>query len=461
MSIMRPMKDVVGIAALSLGLSLAALAVAMTLSLATPLRAAELDVSAALAQKVLPTAGGKVYLRLSLKAAVGKPRESRTPVNVALVLDRSGSMQGPRIAAAKEAAEMALTRLGPTDWVSLVAYNHNVDVLAPAARLTSHDDMLAAIKGLIANGNTGLYAGVVEGAREVRKNRTERIINRVILMSDGLANVGPSTPAELAELGRKLGGEGISVTTIGLGLGYNEDLMQKLAGASDGNHAFAEKPEDLVKIFNAEFGDALSIAAQDIEIIIECENGFRPQRILGREAEIEGNRVKLKIAALNGGIERYVVLELDADAVAAATTRPVARVDVRYLDLDAGARREANASADVRFSGDSAEQEASRDADVMSKIAVQVATETSERAVDLRDKGDVAGARKALEENAAYLKGVGSSFGLSAAPPTASALKDLEAKNSAAAQNLEGESWSRTRKELRYDQHKAKRQQAY
>src|SRR5690606_19740815 len=139
-------------------------------------------------------------------------------------------------------------------------------------------------------------------------------INRVILMSDGLANVGPSTPSELAELGRKLGGKGISVTTIGLGLGYNEDLMQKLALASDGNHAFAEKPSDLIEIFNSEFGDTLSIAAQEIEITIECRDGFRPKRVLGRQAEIDGKRIKIKLNQLTGGHERYLVVELEADA---------------------------------------------------------------------------------------------------------------------------------------------------
>ncbi|MDX2288257.1 MAG: VWA domain-containing protein [Hyphomicrobiaceae bacterium] len=461
MSIIRPMKAAVGIAALSLGLSLGALVVALALSLATPLRAAELDVSAALGQSVMPAAGGKIYLRLSLKAAAGKPRESRTPVNVALVLDRSGSMQGPRIAAAKEAAEMALSRLGPTDWVSLIAYNHNVDVLAPATRATTHSDLQSAIAGLTANGNTGLYAGVVEGGREVGKNRSDRVINRVILMSDGLANVGPSTPGELADLGRKLGGEGISVTTIGLGLGYNEDLMQRLAASSDGNHAFAEKPEDLVKIFNAEFGDALSISAQDIEVIIECEKGFRPLRVLGREADIAGNRIEFGMGALPSSIERYVVIEIDADAVAGAASRTVARIDVRYRDLDSGTLRDATTTAAVRFSADAAEQEASLDADVMSKVAVQVSTENSERAVEFRDRGDVAGAKKALEDNAEFLKGIGSSYGGRVGVGMALTLKQLESKNAAAARNLDSESWGRTRKELRYDQHKAKRQQSY
>ena len=113
-------------------------------------------------------------------------------------------------------------------------------------------------------------------------------MNRVILLSDGQANVGPKSATELGELGMSLGKEGISVTTIGLGAGYNEDLMANLAGYSDGNHAFVENAEDLVRIFNYEFGDVLSVVAQDLVIRIQLMDGVRPMRLLGRDGEILG-----------------------------------------------------------------------------------------------------------------------------------------------------------------------------
>lgn len=432
---------------------------------ATSSPSAALKLDAELGQSVLPLGkSGKVYLRLSLKSAPIANREWRSPVNVALVLDRSGSMKGKRIAAAKEAASEALQRLAADDVVALVAYNHQVDVLQRAARLGDDHGLKSKINGLDATGRTALHAGVVTGADQVKRYLAANRVNRVILLSDGLANVGPSTPRELAALGRKLGSEGISVTTIGLGLDYNEDLMQRLAAASDGNHAFVEDAKDLAGIFNAEFGDALSIIAQDIEIIIECRIGFKPVRVLGREATIEGNRIRLKLNQLQGSNERYFVVELDAPEVRTPGDAEVASVEVNYLDLNSGDRRRAEARAKGRFSASAEEADKSVNKAVMSQVSTQIATEASERAVELRDKGDITGARKLLEGNATYLKNARELYGSgagAASPSMVKELQDLEKKQNEAANNLDAHAWEKTRKSMRYDQHKSKMQQKY
>jgi Ca-activated chloride channel family protein len=432
---------------------------------ATSSPSAALKLDAELGQSVLPLGkSGKVYLRLSLKSAPIANREWRPRVNVALVLDRSGSMKGKRIAAAKEAASEALQRLAADDVVALVAYNHQVDVLQRAARLGDDHGLKSKINGLDATGRTALHAGVVTGADQVKRYLAANRVNRVILLSDGLANVGPSTPRELAALGRKLGSEGISVTTIGLGLDYNEDLMQRLAAASDGNHAFVEDAKDLAGIFNAEFGDALSITAQDIEIIIECRIGFKPVRVLGREATIEGNRIRLKLNQLQGSNERYFVVELDAPEVRTPGDAEVASVEVNYLDLNSGDRRRAEARAKGRFSASAEEADKSVNKAVMSQVSTQIATEASERAVELRDKGDITGARKLLEGNATYLKNARELYGSgagAASPSMVKELQELEKKQNEAANNLDAHAWEKTRKSMRYDQHKSKMQQKY
>ena len=468
MSIIRLAKNVFKTAGLSFALTaLAILAgIAASLGLSTSASAAQVTLSSELGQDVISTKGGKIYLRLSLKAIRDERSErDRTPVNVALVLDKSGSMKGKRMEAAKEAARMALSRLGRDDYVSLVAYNHNVNVLSRAGRVSgSYDSLRDQINRLTADGTTALYAGVDEGGRQVRDYYSDRRVNRVILMSDGLANVGPSSPADLAKLGQELGAKGISVTTIGLGLSYNEDLMSRLALASDGNHAFAKTPDDLVDIFNSEFGDTLSIAAQDIEIIIDCHDGFRPKRILGRQAEINGSRARVKLNQLTGGAERYLIVELEAPEGKAVSAHDVADVNVRYLDLDSGKREARKSKVQAGYSPDESKVKASVNKSVMSQVTAQVATETSERAVELRDKGDIKGARRLLQENAAYLKkkrqDLGSGVG-AAAPASLGVLDSLEKESAEAASNLDDSNWQRQRKAMRYQQHKSKRQQSY
>ena len=325
--------------------------------------------------------------------------------------------------------------------------------------------MIEAIDNLEASGTTALYAGVQEGGRQVEKFVSDNNVNRVILLSDGLANVGPSTPGELAELGRKLASKGISVSTIGLGLDYNEDLMQRLAAASDGNHAFVERPSDLAEIFDREFGDALSVSARDITIIIECKLGFKPTRILGRDGSISGDKVTLKLNQMQADNERYVVVELQAPEGRSEGAAEVADVTVTYVDLDkGGSPSRAEAKPSVRFSSNAKDVEDGINKPVMSQVTQQIATEKSEKAVELRDNGDIAGARKVLEENAEYIKRSRDVFTSGAAPApqaSASALSDLERQSREAANKLDSGDWDRTRKMMRSDQHKAKVQQTY
>jgi Ca-activated chloride channel family protein len=431
-----------------------------------PARASNVQLEADLGHSVIDTKSrDRVYLRLSLKALASQARGKRAPINVALVIDRSGSMQGERLAAAKKGAEVALERLSADDIVSLVAYNHEVEVLAPAGRFgAKHSELERAIGKLTADGTTALYAGVKEGGEQIKAFLSDTKVNRVVLLSDGLANVGPSQPADLADLGRTLASKGISVSTIGLGLDYNEDLMQRLAAASDGNHVFVERPSDLAEIFDREFGDALSIAIRDITITIECRAGFKPTRVLGRDADIVGDKVTLKLNQLPSDAERYVVLELEVPSGVSAGEQDVAEVGISYLDIESGARSDAKTAVRARFSDDAKEAEASINKKVMSQVTEQVATENSERAVELRDNGDITGARKVLEDNAVYLNKQKSALGAgTAAAPAASisTLDKLEEKSREAANSLESGDWEKTRKVMRQDQHKSKVQQAY
>jgi len=449
-----------------LAVAAVSLAVLMSPAFAPAAVAAEVKLQAELGHSVLSTRkSDKTYLRLSLKTLAGMRADKRSPINVALVIDRSGSMSGDRIAAAKEAAHVALDRLSSDDIVSLVSYNHKVDVLAPAARLgSSRQEIERAIDKLAVDGTTALYDGTKEGGEQVKKFLSDTKVNRVVLISDGLANVGPSTPEELGDLGRKLAGKGISVTTIGLGLDYNEDLMQRLASASDGNHAFVESPRQLAGIFDKEFGDALSIAAQDLTIIIECRAGFKPTRVLGREADIAGSTIKLKMNQLQSDNERYVVIEMETPAGSKAGDADVADIKVEYLDLDNGKRSETQANVRARLSDDDKDVEGSINKGVLAQVTAQIATEQNEKAVELRDKGDISGARQMLKDNAAYIKRSREIYSSGAAAAPAASVKelsDLEARNETASESLDEAKWNATRKTMRYDQHKSKTQQKY
>ncbi|TCK04050.1 VWA domain-containing protein [Marinobacterium mangrovicola] len=424
--------------------------------ISTTLRAQEVALDLSLATPVMVADQvQKAFIKISLDGFELPGERQRTPANVAIVLDRSGSMSGEKIAQAREAAIMALERLDQRDIVSIVAYDNAVEVVVPATKLSEPQPVYRAIRRIRAGGNTALYAGVSQGARELRKFLDRNRVNRVILLSDGLANVGPQTPSELGRLGMELSREGISVTTIGLGLGYNEDLMTQLAGMSDGNHAFVENAADLARIFQYEFGDVMSVVAQDLVIEIQCLNGVRPLRLLGREGEVSGDRVSTRLNQLYSEQEKYLVLEVEVPAQQAGKELELAKVQIDYANLATQRQSRLDGKVLASFTTSEAEVEQALDKPALESAVEQVANEYSRKAVERRDQGDVAGARSLMEESAAYL----------GAQAEALASPELKAQEEEALQDADKlsseQDWNRQRKELREKQYKRSNQQSY
>ncbi len=342
-------------------------------------------------------------------------REVRPPVNLALVIDRSGSMSGDKIAKAREAALEAVRQLAADDIVSVIAYDSRVETLVPAQRVGNRRRLEEAIRGLEATGNTALYGGVVRGADEVRRfSEDGRYVNRVILLSDGQANVGPSSPEELGRLGASLMREGIAVTTIGLGLGFNEDLMTRLAQRSDGNTYFVEDSSDLPRIFAAELGDVLNVVARRVVIEIEFPEGVRPLRFVGRDGEIRERKAELKLSQIYGGQEKFALIEVEVSPAEAGREREIARARVNYEDALEQRAATLTAVRKVRFSAKEADVVKSADHRVQADYAANVIALAKDEAIALVDanRREAAGAR--LREEAERVARMGTVYGNSA-----------------------------------------------
>jgi Ca-activated chloride channel family protein len=344
------------------------------------------------------------YLRISLNGCKVERSTERMPVNVALVIDRSGSMAGQRIAQAREAAIMAVNRLDANDIASVVVFDDKIDVLVPAQKVTDRTHFTDLIRQVGARGSTAIYAGVTAGANEVKKHLDARRLNRVVLLSDGLANVGPSKPSDFAQLGRELLKAGVSVSTIGLGDAYNEDLMLQLAKAADGNHAFAAAPDDLVRIFNKEFDEVLAACAQTVSIDVDLKPGARVVRAISREGETAAQSAKFKLNQVYQETEHYVLLEVEVDAKAASAEREFGQVRVAYTVPDTGARQTLNAPIRGRFSASAEEVKAKTDQTVMASVVEQNVRERAQKAIALRDQGRFDEAVKLFQQNVAEIK---------------------------------------------------------
>ncbi|MDF9832519.1 Ca-activated chloride channel family protein [Ereboglobus sp. PH5-5] len=347
--------------------------------------------------------------RAIVKIAIDGCRLPRTgerpPVNLSIVLDRSGSMGGEKIQQAKAAAIEALNHLDNGDIFSLVTFDSRVETLIPAVRVGSNrSELERRIRQINVRGTTALFAGVSQGASEIRRNiEDSRYVHRIILLSDGQANSGPRTPEELGRLGAALVKEGISVTTIGLGLGYDEDLMARLALKSDGNTYFAENARDLAKIFDAELGDVLSIVARKAVVTIEFPEGVRPIRFVGREGSIRGQNAELTLNQIYGGQEKYALVEIETPRARAGAEREIARARIAFEDAVANKPATLTAATRARFSDDEAVVVKSANHRLQTEYAANRFAEAKEKAIAFADAGKINEASQLLNDEAVMM----------------------------------------------------------
>lgn len=362
---------------------------------------------------VLPAGAEQTaVVKITLDAPPAPKVADRPAVNLTLVLDRSGSMSGSKIEKAREAAIEAVRRLGSKDIFSLVVYDHEVETLVPAQSAHNIEWIESRIRAIQSRGNTALFGGVSQGAAEIRKNLQGPYVHRILLLSDGLANVGPSSPSDLARLGAALVKEGISVTTIGVGTDFNEDLMTQLAQTSDGNHYFVESGRDLPRIFAQELGDVLSVVANQVEIEVHCPNGVIPLRIIGRDGQIQGNRVQLQMNQLYGGQEKYALVEVKVPATKAGDSLPIAVATCQYENALSRRREVSEGRTAAQFSEDQVVVLGSARVDINKAIMDNEVADVRDAALDLYNQGKAPEAAQALRRKQVELNARNRAIGL-------------------------------------------------
>lgn len=278
----------------------------------------------------------RVVIKIEVEG-VEVPLGERMPLNLAIVLDRSGSMSGGKLEQAKQAAEMLVDQLDRDDVLSLVVYETGVEVVVPAGRVGKrHQEIKRLIRRIQTGGSTALYGGVEKGGDELSEFLSRERINRVMLLSDGIANVGPSSNRDIARLGSRLAKDGMSVTTIGLGDDYNETLMTALAESSDANYYYVADVEKLPEVFQNELGELKSLIARDFQIEIRCPEGVRPIRFLGRPEELKSQTGSFTFGTLAGGQTREIYLECAISSDVQGTLTEIAKVTANFENLQTG-----------------------------------------------------------------------------------------------------------------------------
>ncbi len=332
--------------------------------------------------------GSQRYVRLTMDA----PRErlgARQPLSLALVLDRSGSMAGPKFELARKAALECLRLLQPTDYVSVVVYDTDVQTLVAAAPATTPTlaNLEATLCSLDTGETTNLEGGWLEGAAAAGGAPVPRM--RLLLLTDGLANVGETHPIALCRHARELRERGLFTTTIGIGTDFDELLLRQIAEAGGGNFHYVDMPEQFEAILSGEVGEAIEPYAEDISVHVDVAPTALC-RVLGeRTAHPTASGVIARVGLLAAGHTTDVVLRVDPPAM-----RPgdecTARLAVQWTSARDG-RRHVESPRVVTF----------RAADTAANRAQARHAGTVERVVALR-VADVLQRALTLNRDAAY-----------------------------------------------------------
>lgn len=388
--------------------------------------------------------------------AVEVPGSRRAPVNLAVVIDRSGSMAGPKLAGAKNAALNLVELLDENDRLAVVHYGSEVRYF-PGARATPENKLRlkAYIRSIADEGGTNIGDALMAGRAQLDAARGEYRVNRLLLLSDGQPTVGITSAQGLVRVASRLREGGVTLTSLGVGADFNEDLMQRLADVGGGSYGFISQNDSqaMATLFQKDLLQAGTTVANQVVLKLTVPAGVTFREVYGRPALQRGDTVTIALNDFAAGqVERLVVRLTALTRAAADTALDVGAFSLDYHDVLADRAADAKLALSAMVAADTRVALARRDKDAVVAAVRAQSSANYRTAADELEKGDVGKAKAALAQNevlfddAAAVGGSGAVqqdrdqnkqfYGLATAAPSQPAAQQSETRKAMKVQSL-------------------------
>ncbi|MEO6050442.1 MAG: VWA domain-containing protein [Pyrinomonadaceae bacterium] len=352
--------------------------------------------------------------------AIDQTASKRPRLNLSMVLDRSGSMQGEKIQEAREAAKYCIDQLLATDRISTVIFDDQIDVLIPSQPVENKEILKRAINSVQANGSTALHEAWVRGGLEVSGHLDNDAINRVLLITDGQANVGETHVDRIVSQAQQLAAKGVSTSTIGIGRDFNEDLLMPMAEAGQGNAWHVQEPQDMVKIFERELKGLVSQIGHSVTLGIKTANGVTVADVLN-EFESAGPDI-YKLPNLQAGSPLEIVVRLRVPSHEEGSTAEITKFELAYTGQESRQLETLLISYNASFAPTSTVEQLSRDPHVLQMVQLLNNARARREAMERMDRRDYSGAQELLRSVSAASKDL---FSIAPSAEIAAELDDL------------------------------------
>lgn len=362
-----------------------------------------------------------VVLEVSAAQIAGQQRQ---PAHLAVVMDTSGSMRGKgKITHARAAATELVGMLGPEDTLSLVTFSDHAQTLIERGGVADARRMNLLIEGIQPGGGTNLFDGLTNG-QQLLQGTSRAGVKRVVLLSDGLANLGVVDPAELTRMAGALVQEGVTVSGLGLGLDYDEDLLAAMSDAGGGGYHFIHEPGQLKDLFAAELAQMSALLARQVTVDVSLGEGVELLEVYGYDAQIRLDGYQVFLGDLHGGASRKVVARVRVPDGQAGPVA-VAKASVAFVGVADGTPGLLTASQRLTVTEDLRQAEASVNAAAGADAATAAAAKLLEQSARAWASGNTQATTAQLDEGAAMLRSMSSRYN---APALDQMAQEMEAQ---------------------------------